>query len=251
MLQVLTEVAARYRRYESTGVSRQIAEHDAMFSGNMDHYLRVGRSAIEIVASAMIAVRKSAITNVLDLPCGAGRVTRHLRAFFPDADLYVSDLDKRGEHFAAETFRATPIAASPTFSVPLPRTFELIFCGSLLTHLAERPFVRALDWLCGALAPDGLLLLTVHGRRADYAERNLNRYIDPAKWTRVREAAQNGGFGFVETEQVNGAPYGVSLVAPSWIMRNVEHRPVRIVNYQEAGWSDHHDVLVLHNRPIE
>jgi len=73
-------------------------------------------------------------------------VTRHLRAFFPDADLFVSDLDKRGECFAAETFAARPIEAAPDFATSLARSFDLIFCGSLPTHLPERRFVNAFDW---------------------------------------------------------------------------------------------------------
>ena len=120
-----------------------------------------------MIALAMLAARKPDIGSVLDLPCGAGRVTRHLRAFFPAADLFVSDIDKRGQTFAAEAFGAHALEASRDFSAPLGRQFDLIFCGSLLTHLPERQFVTAIDWLSAALAPNALLIVTLHGRRAD------------------------------------------------------------------------------------
>jgi SAM-dependent methyltransferase len=252
MLRILDEVVARWRRYEAATVSRQIADHDAMFVGDtVEKYLMVGRSAIEIIALAMIAARKPDVASVLDLPCGAGRVTRHLRAFFPDADLFVSDLDRLGEHFCAETFGAHSIEASVDFSSPLGRQFDLIFCGSLLTHLPERRFVEAVDWFVAALAPDALLVLSLHGRRADHAERAV-RSIDPAKWQRVREAAYAGGFGFVETERLDGAVYGYSLTAPSWVTRIAERRPLlRIVSYQEAAWNDHQDAIVLQRKALD
>lgn len=253
MLRILDDVIGRWRRYEAATVSRQIAEHDAMFKGDtIERYLMVGRSAIEMIALAMIAARKADIASVLDLPCGAGRVTRHLRAFFPEADLFVSDIDKRGERFAAETFGARAIEASPDFSKPLGRQFDLIFCGSLLTHLPERRFVEAIDWFTAALAPNALLVLTLHGRRADHLQRTVYRHIEPAKWQRLREAAHSGGFGFVETELLNGAVYGYTLTAPSWIMRIAERRPLlRIVAYQEAAWLDHQDAIILQRTPLD
>jgi SAM-dependent methyltransferase len=253
MLRILDDVIGRWRHYEVATVSRQIAEHDGMFKGDtIEGYLAVGRSAIEMIALAMLAARKPDVASVLDLPCGAGRVTRHLRAFFPDADLFVSDVDGRGERFAAETFGAHPLEASTDFSTPLGRQFDLIFCGSLLTHLPERRFVEAVDWFSAALAPDALLILTLHGRRADFAERTFNRHIDPAKWQRVREAAYAGGFGFVETERLDGAVYGYSLTAPSWVTRIAERRPLlRIVGYQEAAWNDHQDAIVLQRKALD
>jgi SAM-dependent methyltransferase len=248
----IDSVASRWRRYEAAGVSRQIASHDAMFDGNIDHYLRVGKSAVATIAVALLAVRRSSVSSVLDLPCGAGRVTRHLRLFFPDAELFVSDLDKRGENFAAKTFRATTIEASPDFDKPLTRAFDVIFCGSLLTHLPEPRFIRALEWLCNSLAPDGLLVVTIHGRRADHAERNFNHHINAADWERTRAAAMSRGFGFVETEQRGGARYGFSLTAPSWVLRMIEMQPhLRIVSYQEAAWSDHQDALVVQRKPLD
>src|SRR5262249_54763484 len=149
-------------------------------------------------------------------------------------------------------FGARPLEASTDFSAPLAGTFDLIFCGSLLTHMPERRFIAAIDWFCAALAPGALLIMTLHGRRADHAERTINRQIDAAKWQRVREAAHAGGFGFVETERHDGAVYGYSLTAPSWIMRVIERRPLlRVLGYQEAAWNDHQDAIVLQRKALD
>ena len=253
MLDILSSVADRWRCYQVGAVSRQIADCDTMIvDGEVESYLKVGRSAIEVIALAMIAARRPDIGSVLDLPCGAGRVTRHLRVFFPEAELFVSDIDKRGQRFAADTFGACPLETSPDFSTPLARRFDLIFCGSLLTHLPETRFIKAIDWLCAALAPGALLVLTLHGRRADELERTVNRHVDPAKWQRVSEAAYGTGFGFVQTERLNGTVYGYSLTAPSWVMRLAERRPgLRVISYQEAAWNEHQDAIVLQRRALD
>jgi SAM-dependent methyltransferase len=134
----------------------------------------------------------------------------------------------------------------------LPRTFDLIFCASLLTHLPEQRFVKAIDWLCAALSPEGLLVLTLHGRRADHLQRTVLRQIEATKWQRVREAAFNNGFGFIETERVCDAVYGYCLTAPSYVMRIAERRPLlSIISYQEAGWANHQDVIVLQRRALD
>jgi len=94
--------------------------------------------------------------------------------------------------------------------------------------------------------------LTLHGRRADHLERNLNHHIDSAKWQRVREAAFAQGFGFVETERLGGMVYGYSLTAPSWVMRIAERRPLlRVISYQEAAWNDHQDAIVLQRKALD
>src|SRR5262249_55203050 len=120
MLGTLEQIADCWRRYEARPVSRTVAAHDAMFAhtvrGAIEHYMSVGRSALEVICRAMIAARKTDIRSVLDLPCGAGRVTRHLAAFFPDAELYVADLDKAGAQFAAANFGAVAIDTAADFS---------------------------------------------------------------------------------------------------------------------------------------
>ena len=44
--------------------------------------------------------------RILDMPCGHGRVTRVLRARFPDAAITVCDIDRDGAGFASDRFGA-------------------------------------------------------------------------------------------------------------------------------------------------
>jgi SAM-dependent methyltransferase len=253
MLQTANLIVDRLRNYAAATISSNVAEHDAMLvrdhPNGMTHYLSVGRSAVEVIARALIATGKTEITSVLDLPCGAGRVTRHLSAFLPEAALFCGDLDKQGEAFVVETFGARPIVVTTDFGEAPPRQFDLIFVGSLVTHFDALLFARAVRWFIAALAPGGLLILTTHGRQHDHIERTLHHYIDPAKWDSVSRSYAESGFGFVAYDGQKS--YGVSLSAPSWLMRLVEtDASVRIVGFEEAAWDAHQDVLVLQKRPV-
>jgi hypothetical protein len=98
-------------------------------------------------------------------------VTRHLIKLLPDAELFVSDLDKTLEAFTVSHFGGIPVDAGRDFEVAPPRTFDLIFVGSLVTHLDAPMFEQALNWFKGALSPEGVLVLTAAGRRAEFLQR--------------------------------------------------------------------------------
>ena len=176
MQQVLNAVSERSLRYDRAEISQELAATDVMYTGSMAHYLAVGRSAIGVIARAMLLTEKTEFSSVLDLPCGGGRVTRHLIKLLPDAELFVSDLDKGLEDFTVNQFGGTTIDAGRDFDVAPPRSFDLIFVGSLVTHLDAPMFERALNWFTNALSPEGVLVLTTAGRRAEFLQRTVIRY---------------------------------------------------------------------------
>src|SRR5262245_10347339 len=99
-------VSDRLQRYRRADVIPDMSSpaDDMFVEGQLEHYWSVGRSAIDIIAAAMIAAGKTRVTSALDLPCGGGRVTRHLKAFFPDPALFAGDLDRIKQVFVTETF---------------------------------------------------------------------------------------------------------------------------------------------------
>src|SRR5258708_15366287 len=106
----LLSLRRRYAAYLATEVEKEVSEHDDMLAGgNLDHYLSVGQSAVDVIGRAMVAAQKDSFASVLDLPCGGGRVTRHLKAFLPEAKLFVGDLNKQKEAFVVSKFGAATI----------------------------------------------------------------------------------------------------------------------------------------------
>ena len=248
--QPIFAICNRYQAYLRSGVSEEICEYDVMYSPpeGMAAYMAVGRSAIEIVMRAMILADKQEVRTVLDLPCGGGRVMRHLRVFFPDSEIFACDLERRLEDFVVNTFSVARFRTAADFSEDPNRHFDLVFVGSLVTHLDEPKFRRAVGWFIGALAPDGLLVLTTAGRQHDLYQRNMREFVPASDWEDAHRSFITTGFGYVAYP---GQDYGLSVCKPSWLIDLVENDPsIRIIMLQEGVWNRHQDVLVLQKKAL-
>lgn len=217
-----------------------IAPQDGMYlrrCANADeHYLRVGRDAVEVMRRA---IGSASPRRVLDLPCGYGRVTRHLPAFLPDATIYAGDIEPAMVAFVAEHFGAVPFAFDRNFIVPASRSFHLIWVGSLLTHLSVEATMLALHWFCRALAPGGILVATTHGFAH---ERHPEMPVE--RWHEMLAGFVTEGIGYSPDNPAEPS-IGHTLIRPSWLMRQVEDEPgIRVVRFEDAGWVGAQDVLV-------
>jgi SAM-dependent methyltransferase len=227
--------------------------HDPMLRGGVDHYLRSGTSALECIDLAIAAAGKEGIESVLDLPCGYGRQLRTLKAAFPDASFTACDVDREAVDFCARVFGATPVYSTEDpgeIELDGQGTFDLIWSGSLLTHLRQEawgPFFRFFE---SALAPGGILVFTVHGRYAveQLRARNFQYALSEDAIVALLEDYDGDGFGYVESESAYSAgitgSYGISMSSPAWVCGQLTEIPgLRLLTYAEAGWHDHHDAV--------
>jgi SAM-dependent methyltransferase len=138
--------------------------------GGREQYFHCGRSALECIQKALdiASISPNRIKRILDLPCGHGRVLRYLKAAFPEAEIAASDLLREGVDFCSSTFGATAVySCDEPEAIPLePGSFELIWVGSLFTHLDAPLWSRFLAVLRSSLCAGGLLVFSTHGREA-------------------------------------------------------------------------------------
>ncbi|MEO6654727.1 MAG: class I SAM-dependent methyltransferase, partial [Pyrinomonadaceae bacterium] len=127
-----------------TSVSGSIDADDGMFKGDVDHYLSVGLSAVGVIEEALAAAPEvTSIREVLDIPCGYGRVLRFLVLMFPGARFAACEILPGAVDFCAEEFDADAIySVSDLDNVTFDRQFDLIWCGSLLTHLCQDDILK-------------------------------------------------------------------------------------------------------------
>jgi SAM-dependent methyltransferase len=232
------------------GVSHEIAPGDEMLlGGNAVHYFEVGASALRCVESALHAVRRShgSIKSILDLPCGHGRVLRFLKKAFPDAALTACDLNADGVQFCARAFGATPVVSrSDPAGISFDTRFDLIWCGSLFTHLSAERCRQFLDQFRRWLAPGGLLVFTLHGR--SYEPRlqsgQDSSQLAPHLITALLDEYRREGFGYVDYRPSSG--YGFSLANPAYVTARFTNAPGwRLTGYHEQGWDRRQDVVCL------
>jgi SAM-dependent methyltransferase len=100
----------------------------------------------------------SPVRTILDLPSGHGRVLRYFRAAFPDALIAACDVDTDAVDFCARSFAAKPIYSTIDIeAIPLEGTYDLIWCGSLFTHIHADQWHALLQLFSAHLSDSGLL----------------------------------------------------------------------------------------------
>jgi SAM-dependent methyltransferase len=239
---------------------REIAPQDGMKMATSVAYYRFGLAALAYIRLALQVAGGLEPKNILDLPSGYGRVLRMLRAAFPDADLTACDIDRAAVDFCAETFGAIPAYATEDPSdLRLAGDYDLIWCGSLLTHLGAEGWRRFLPWFERHLRKGGILVFTTAGRSIADAIRSGRRKFAPPGGSpgqlrvsdvhRLVAAYERDGFGY-EPYLDFETDYGVSLASPAWVCRELERCPgLELIMYTERGWNGRQDAITCVRHP--
>jgi SAM-dependent methyltransferase len=198
-----------------------------------------GEVAVQRIERVLLSIGKQEVKRLLDLPCGYGRILGDLKAAFPDAELTACDIKEEAVDFCAREFGAIPVYSRPDpRDVRLDGEFDLIWCGSLLTHLNAERWQGFFDLFESHLAPEGVLVFTTHGRRhAHWLRHGLLRWqgLDEERTRRLVQEYDEFGFGYQNHRGMEN--YGISLSSPSWVCRSLQSRPeLRLISLVEIGW---------------
>ena len=233
--------------------SSRIFHNDGMYAGDGARYFKVGLSAISCIDEAVRHARLEKIENILDLPCGGGRVLRFLAGRFPAAKVWACDLQRDMVDFCAREFRAKPVYSAADFDrLAIDASFDLIWCGSLVTHLNAPGIKSLLRFFSRRLRPGGALVLSTHGAHA--AELMLNQEIDygvsrdALNKAIARFRADGFGFASYPNDDDYGVPtnegqYGISLTARAWIAATAQTEGLEEKYFAAHGWDNHQDVF--------
>lgn len=212
-----------------------------MHDGRDAHYLEVGLSALACIAEALGGAEPR---RILDMPSGFGRVTRLLRARYPQAAITVCDLDRPGVDFAATCFSARPVYSVEDFTkLRLDETYDLVWVGSLFTHLSERQSRALLAALGRHMRPGGTLVASSHGTTIVDGLHDWGYGLEPAAVAGLLDDYRVSGYGHRGYGGSDG--YGISMCDKFWWRDVSATTPFRLVSYQSQAWDHHQDIVVL------
>jgi len=209
------------------------------------HYVEDAQSAMDNIAQSLAATGRSFddVESCLDFACGYGRVTRWLARALGPARVAAADVDSQAVRFCARSFRvsALPSQRDPA-RIDLRGSYDLIFVGSLLTHLPIPACATTLHALRAALRPDGLLVFSTQGESClTHLEWYGPEFVAAADEFRMHVARDGAHF----VTYAGRRDYGITILTPRAVETLVEPEAtptLTLVRFAERGWDRHQDV---------
>jgi SAM-dependent methyltransferase len=258
-MEVIGSVIISYLRSEKAKMTfAAIHPDDDMFTGDREHYERCGRQFASLIEKAA-SISTSAQQRCLELPCGYGRVTRHLVDILPRTLIDSADIMAPCVEWVSSTFGVNAIqVVEPVneFANIVDGLYSVAAMGSLITHLSEENTRSVIAHFLPKLSPGGVALITTHGQRSHDAlvARRWFDVSDEDREALLRAYAQHG-HGFVnysdsetferKTVETVGDAYGVSITHKDWMASLVHELNFSVIEFIEGGWDDHQDVFFI------
>ena len=175
-----------------------------------------------------------------------------LKAAFPGANFTACDLDEHGVDFCARTFGA--IGAYWNIDprkIRIDAKFDLIWVGSLFTHLSSDRWPSFLELFNSILAKDGLLFFSTHGDFAvERLQKSPNFYgLSPEQIETVKLQYAEDGFGYADYRKNPG--YGISLSSSEWVNRLLRLNSFHLIAFMPTAWDKHQDVWAVKRKILE
>jgi SAM-dependent methyltransferase len=222
----------------------EIHPNDGMFEGDLNHYFNVGKQAKEIIMSSILIHDPK--FKILFLPCGHGRNLRHFVKLLNPSQIYASDIDPSAIDFMKDYFGVNALTSDRSFSNlrSMPK-MNIIFVGSLVTHLKERDSIKFIKLISRKLKNNGLIVLSSHGEFVNSRlGSEFNYGLDLNSALTLKEQYLKNGYGFAPYPY--DPNYGISTIRLDWYNKLARLVPsISLARKTEQLWDNHHDVIVL------
>jgi SAM-dependent methyltransferase len=248
------------------GVFGRIHRADLMVGGTTAEqlavYKRIGTTATALVEQALglVGRRLANADAVLDFGCGYGRVTRVLVQKLPPARISAFDVDPGAARFCAQEFGVRALTFTRGWeweSVGFAR-YDVIWVGSVFTHLAEGYTRETLSLLFELLQPGGVLVFTTHGDEA--LRRVRSGFFGPTVQPRgdaIEQGLAARGFHFFPytADELGGLPFefqradefGMTWMTEAYmteLLRSVSGGALHVLRFEPQGWEHLQDAFM-------
>jgi SAM-dependent methyltransferase len=229
---------------------------DSFSSKDIRDYLKSGLCALTNIEDSLATAGRSFsdVRSCLDIPCGYGRVLRWLQVRMDRSLITACDLNREGVDFCEREFGTNPLYSRQNLcELVFPNKYDLIWVGSLLTHLEVETAIAFLHVLMEPLLPSGLIVFTTHGESCLYTPGIAFFYSGMPIANSREELAeledklmlQFSLDRFCYAPYSRGGSYGNTIHHRSFIeelMGKQFSRQLRLVRFREQGWDGLQDV---------
>ena len=206
----------------------------------IEQFLSRGERMVVDIEAALRSADKSLaqVRDFLDFGCGCGGLMIALRGRWPDLRVMGCDVDERAVRWCQQHLGDSRTVVNDALP-PSPfqdGAFDLVWCGSVFTHLDENRQDRWLAEMRRILRPGGMLLASVHGRY------NWEARLPP--WTIAN--LRKKGMIFARIGHASGIHpswYQVAWHTEEYIRRHWA-RAFEIRGYKERGVNDSQDIVI-------
>ncbi len=208
-------------------------------------YVWAGLSALTWIEQALPALGRSDPRTILDLPSGYGRVLRFLRVAYEQAEIVACDLNAEAVRFCARQFRAEARNSMRDLDqISFGQRFDLIWCGSLLTHLNQADAESLIGLLRRSLTSGGVAVVTTHGRhRAPKPDGIWEAGVMPGAAAGLQAAVDQMGFGW---QPYGGTGrYGSAVISREWLRDSSQRLGLREAWFEQDGWGGYQNACAL------
>lgn len=236
-------------------VSLEISKEDLMFQYNLlserGHfsnavleYMRDGVESFKFIEKVLEDYDKSFsnLNSFFDFAAGFGKLERILINYIDSKKIWVSDIKETANEFNKKHFKVNTIKSTfePKEFKP-GREFEMIFVGSLFSHLKEDLFEDWLKVLFGLLEKEGVLVLSLHDMSL-IVDQLEDKSVDMIFYPNSEDIVLDQTTDSIE----DGEMYGTSYLTEDKFSSIVEKvlGKVEFRRYEKALWGTQ-DVYVL------
>jgi SAM-dependent methyltransferase len=245
-----TWAGARMPPRHVEGIPGRVHRNDFMLTGGSrlaaDVYAAAGREAVAAIDRALRSDGATLETarSVLDFGCGYGRVLRWLVQRVPPAHVGAHDIDAPAMRFCAAEFGVEAVAA-PAEGRLAP--YELVWAGSVATHLPEAAWLAWIHGLRAVLDEGATVVFTTHGPRLVGNEGYMPGMA--ARAAEMRAGLETGGFAYLPYRHGRGDDYGVAFHDRGRVEADLAAVGLRPTMYEERGWAGHQDIHAYKKDP--
>jgi SAM-dependent methyltransferase len=250
---LMAEVLGRHG-VDAAQLNIDISKYDVMFQFLAEQFGRKGesidralvkylRSGLHMLQVLEQFVRRKfgsfeSLGSMLDFASGYGRLTRFLIRELDPTKIWVSDIKAHSVEFQQSHFGVNGLVSTlEPEDLDAGRQFDLVFVGSLFSHLPEATFERWLRRLWDLLTPTGLLVFSANSADLlEAADRELT-FISTSEENSV----------CTNDRALDPRHYGSTFVTEKYLAALFERltpRPARYARYVKGLW-DRQDVYAI------